>query len=67
MRKGSKRCCVSGCRLMARGAVLHHRFHNGRAYGSSACQGHLEEAVEHLLKSKLRLPDMLLMAARGEL
>jgi hypothetical protein len=67
MRKGSRRCCVTGCRLMATGAVLHVPRWDGRAYGSNACQGHLEEAVEAILKRHYRLEDMLLMAAKGEL
>lgn len=66
MRKGSKRCCIDGCRLMATGAALHFpRWSDSRAYGSHACQHHLEVATTHWLKSRLGLNDLVLMAAKG--
>lgn len=67
MTKGSRRCCISFCRLQATGAVLHHMMGGGRFYGSHACQGHLEEAVQHYYRTRLYLPNLLLMAARGEI
>ena len=68
MTKGSRRCAAYDCHRQATGALLHIRGRNDkRAYGTHACQEHLEEATQRELRNDLYLPQLLLLAARGEI
>jgi hypothetical protein len=67
MTKGSRRCRAHGCRLQASGAILHQDLGGKRRYGTMACQHHLEQATVSVLQDRLKLEDLLMLAARGEL